>query len=171
MEISDALPLDMPYLRKLQKEESFALGWIPEQIFDRVWAGTFSGWILICRVNQDPVGFCFCAPAYKAPFYGRIYQPAVQADARRYDYGTFLADTAHSLITDSGAQGTTLRCAHDLPSNFFWDAMGWKLLGIIPEGSSVGDSPRKTKRALHKRLKVCMDSLFQIEGFGLAAQI
>ena len=41
---------DLAYLKMLSKKESFALGWIPHQIYERVWAGTFSGWI------------CFLAP-------------------------------------------------------------------------------------------------------------
>ena len=172
MIIRDSIPSDLPYIRSLQKQESFALGWIPEQIMHRVWQdghpsgkmNAFSGWLLLCEVNGDAVGFCFAAPAYKAPFYGRVYQLAVQSDARRYQYGTFLADVAHELITKEGANGTTLRCAFDLPANFFWEALGYSLIGIIPEGAGVGDSPRKVRRALHKRLKLANQSLFPIEG-------
>jgi GNAT superfamily N-acetyltransferase len=172
MVIRDSIPTDLPYIRSLQRQESFALGWIPEQIMHRVWQdghpsgkmNEFSGWLLLCEVNRDPVGFCFAAPAFKAPFYGRIYQLAVQADARRYQYGTFLADVAHELIAKTGANGTTLRCAFDLPANFFWEALGYKLIGIIPEGSKVGDGPRKVRRALHKRLKLSTNTLFSIEG-------
>ena len=112
----------------------------------------FSGWILLCEVNLEPVGFCFCAPRSSSQ-YGRIYQLAVQSDARRYQYGTFLADTAHALICKNGS-GTTLRCREDLPSNFFWKAIGWDLIGVIPAGSGVGDSPRTTRKALNKRLKL-----------------
>lgn len=157
MLIRDAISADLKYIRCLQKQESFALGWIPEQIFERVWQtnpklARYSGWILLCEVNLQPVGFVFCTPHSQSQ-YGRIYQLAVQEDARRYEYGTFLADIAHQLVCKHGS-GTVLRCAAELPANHFWEMIGWNLIGIIPEGSRVGDSPRVTRRALHKRLRM-----------------
>lgn len=153
-----AHPGDKPYIKSLSRQESFALGWIPDTMYDRVWQGTFSGWILLCTVRQQPVGFCFAAPAYKPktrfpPFYGRIYQLSVQADARRFEYGTALADAAHRLIMANG-DGTTLRCACDLAANWFWGALGWEIISILAVGNRVGDSPRKTRRPLYVRLRV-----------------
>jgi len=156
MVIRTSLPSDLPYIRHLGKQESFALGWIPEQIYERVWGvrfPPFTGWLLLCEVNLDPVGFCFAAPAHRPPFYGRIYQLAVQKDARRFQYGSFLADISHRLIMKAGGNGTTLRCAADLPANKFWQALGWDEEQRIPVGSRVGDSPRTTKRELIQRVK------------------
>jgi GNAT superfamily N-acetyltransferase len=168
MEVHDDLvlrlstPKDLPYIKKLSKEESLALGWIPQSMYERVWAGTFSGWITLCEVRGDPVGFCFAAPAYKPstrtpPFYGRIYQLAVQADARRYEYGMFLADNAYERVVQAGGNGITLRCACELPANDFWAVLGWRIVEVIEVGSRVGDSPRKTRRPLYRRVKDVQD--------------
>ena len=156
MVIRDALPNDWPYIQWLTRQESYALGWLPRQWFDRVWGlhpKAFRAWILLCEVNRDAVGYCAVSPAFKPPYYGRIYQMAVQADARRHEYGTFLADVAHRLVIQNGGNGTTLRCASELPANQFWDALGFHLIDVIPVGASVGDSPRVVRRQLDKRMK------------------
>lgn len=79
------------------------------------------------------------------------------------EYGTFLADISHELIISHGAFGTTLRCASELPANRFWELLGWHLIDIIPEGASVGDSPRKVRRQLDKRLRLHTHSLFNLD--------
>lgn len=166
MVVREATASDWLYIQWLTRQESFALGWLPKQWFERVWGlhpSAFRAWILIAEVNNDPIGYCAVSPAFKPPYYGRIYQLAVQADARRYQYGTFLADVADGLVRGSGGRGTTQRCASDLPANQFWEMLGYKLIDIIPVGASVGDSPRQVRRQLDKRLKLASPSLFSLE--------
>ena len=159
MLVRNTTPDALPYLKHLSKQESFALGWIPLQIYERVWSGTFTGWIILCEVNMSPVGFCFAAPASHPSKAGRIYQLAVQSDARRFDYGTFLADVAEELCRSVFTKAISCRCATELPSNTFWQMLGYRKVNTVGIGASVGDSPRQVRRPLNLYLK-------ELEGFG-----
>lgn len=167
MVIRHSKPEDLPYIRHLQRQESYALGWIPEQIMERVWGvkgHRFSGWILLCEVNLQPVGFVFAAPGATPPYLGRIYQCAVQEDARREEYGTFLIDCIEGLAKKTKTSGFQLRCASELPANYFWQRLGYRPERVVKPGERVGDSPRVVRRCLNLLVKRWRQELWEVRG-------
>lgn len=117
---------DWFFVDKLQKENSFAVGFIQRTIWDKyVWGGERNFVVLICEKNTDPVGYILITPGHGAMTYAKIQQIVVRNDARRLDYGTALLTVARRFCERFGLKGFTLRCRTDLESNFFWRALGF----------------------------------------------
>ena len=126
---------DMTFVDALQKQNSFALGFIQDTIWRRyVWGGERNFVVLICEKNADPVGYILITPGHGAMTYAKIQQIAVRNDARRLDYGTALLTVARDFCEHFGLRGFTLRCRTDLESNFFWAALGFRKYGTWEKG-------------------------------------
>ena len=126
---------DWLFVDKLQKENSFAVGFIQHTIWKKyVWGGERNFVVLICEKNLDPVGYILITPGQGSMSYAKIQQIAVRDDARRLDYGTALLDVAKMFCEKFGLIGFTLRCRTDLESNFFWQALGFKNYGTWQKG-------------------------------------
>ena len=126
---------DWLFVDKLQKENSFAVGFIQDTIWEKyVWGGERNFVVLICEKNADPVGYILITPGKGTMTYAKIQQIVVRNDARRLDYGTALLSVAKNFCESFGLRGFTLRCRTDLESNYFWSALGFYKYGVWEKG-------------------------------------
>jgi GNAT superfamily N-acetyltransferase len=126
---------DMLLIDKLQKENSFAVGFIQKTVWDKyVFGGERNFVVLICEVNKDPVGYVLITPGKAAYKYAKIQQIAIRNDARRLHYGTALIDVCRQFCEKFHRIGFTLRCRQDLESNNFWAALGFKKYAVWEKG-------------------------------------
>ena len=127
---------DLLYVVDLSKKENFSLGFIPKMAYESAITGIKKGdrWSDVCNdklfvieCNGDLVGFCLASFGVKQVIgkMGKIAQIVLQVDARLMLRGRLLLDA----VTDYGKTIGTFRwacgCADDLPSNLFWQSMGW----------------------------------------------
>ena len=74
--------LDASLIDKLQRENSYAVGFIQRTIWDKyVFGGERNFFVLIIEANHDPVGYCLITPGKGADSHVRIQQIAVRDDA------------------------------------------------------------------------------------------
>lgn len=126
---------DQSYIDKLQKENSYAVGFIQRTIWDEyVFGGKRNFVAFTVEKNGDRVGYILVTPGKGVGQYAKIQQIAIQEDARRLEYGTMLIDAVRQLCEKLGRVGVTLRCRMDLDANKFWEALGFKVYGIWEKG-------------------------------------
>jgi predicted GNAT family N-acyltransferase len=120
---------------KLQKENSFAVGFIQKTIWeDYVWGGKRNFVVLICEANNDAVGYILITPGLASYRYAKIQQIAIRNDARRLYYGKALIDVCKQFCEKFDRTGFTLRCRMDLESNKFWQNLGFTKYGTWEKG-------------------------------------
>ena len=128
--------MDRPLVDKLQKDNSFAVGFIQSTIWDLyVWGGKRNFTVFVCEKNDDPVGYVLLTPGHSGG-YAKIQQIVVREDARRLDYGTALLHVVKEFCEEMGRIGVTLRCRQDLPSNLFWQDLGFDCYGVWRKGET-----------------------------------
>ena len=128
---------DMAFIDKVQKDNSFAVGFIQKSVWEKyVFGGERNFIVLICEKNSDPVGYVLITPGKGVGSHAKIQQIAVRNDARRLDYGTALLIVGQDFCEDFGRRGFTLRCRIDLESNLFWEALGFEKYGIWEKGKA-----------------------------------
>lgn len=126
---------DSPYIDKLQKENSYAVGFIQKTVWDKyVFGGERNFTVFICEKNGDEVGYVLVTPGKKEYSFAKIQQIAIQEDARRLEYGTMLIDVIRDFCNELGRIGVTLRCRQDLQANSFWKALGFSCYGLWGKG-------------------------------------
>ena len=125
---------DLHYVEHLSQRESFAIGFVPKPAYEAAITGQKQGkrWSLTCNdrlwvviENNDPVGFLLASFGDR----GRVTQIAIQEDARLLERGRLLLDAFEDEAEQRGCLLTHAGCAADLPSNAFWEAMGYRLVG------------------------------------------
>jgi GNAT superfamily N-acetyltransferase len=127
----DALIID-----KLQKDNSYAVGFIQQTIWDKyVFGGERNFFVLIVESNSDPVGYTLITPGRGMGSYLRIQQIAVRDDARRLKYGNALMAVIERFASEQNRAGARLRCRADLESNHFWQAMGFTVENVVRKGA------------------------------------
>ncbi len=67
-----------------------------------------------------------------------IHQACIQEDARRIDHGRALVARLAAKARRAGCMGISLRCRDNLPSNLFWQALGFEHVATVPGGRSRG---------------------------------
>lgn len=149
---------DIPYVLDLSKKESKSIGFIPKMAYEAAITGIKTGkrWSNVCndklfiiKENDDLVGFCLASfGRHNAKNkVGKIAQICLQIDARLFDRGRSLLacviDYGKNVFTFSWQCG----CADDLPSNLFWQAMGWNKIS-----SRQGISHKNTWKQTSKRV-------------------
>lgn len=127
---------DLKYVVSLSKKETFSIGFIPKMAYESAITGIKTGirWSDVCNdklfvieCNRDLVGFCLASFGKIGGIskMGKIAQICLQVDARLMQRGRVLLDK----VIEYGITKNTLRwscgCADDLPSNLFWQTMGW----------------------------------------------
>jgi len=126
---------DMLLVDKLQKENSFAVGFIQKTVWEKyVWGGERNFVVLICEANADAVGYVLITPGKGGYKYAKIQQIAIRNDARRLQYGTALIDCCRQFCEQFGRIGFTLRCRVDLESNKFWKSLGFEKYDVWEKG-------------------------------------
>jgi N-acetylglutamate synthase-like GNAT family acetyltransferase len=157
---------DILLIDKLQKENSFAVGFIQKTVWDKyVFGGERNFVVLICEANNDAVGYVLITPGRGAYKYGKIQQIAVRNDARRLYYGTALLDVCRQFCEKFHRVGFTLRCRQDLESNNFWKSLGfenyavWEKGKINHVGFKASDNINLWKIELNKNIFTLFDKI------------
>lgn len=126
---------DMLLIDKLQKENSFAVGFIQKSVWEKyVFGGERNFIVLICECNKDAVGYVLITPGKAGYKYAKIQQIAVRNDARRLKYGSALIDVCRQFCYKFNRIGFTLRCRIDLDSNHFWKSLGFENYAVWEKG-------------------------------------
>jgi GNAT superfamily N-acetyltransferase len=133
--VRNAVAADATFIDKLQRENSYAVGFIQQTIWDKyVFGGERNFFVLMCEKNFDPVGYTLITPGRGPGSFVRIQQIAVRDDARRLDYGSALLAVLAEFCMENNRRGARLRCRQDLESNFFWQALGFQRYGVWAKG-------------------------------------
>ena len=133
--VRNAREIDIIFIDKLQKENSYAVGFIQRTIWDKyVFGGERNFVVFICEKNNDTVGYVLVTPGKGVNSYVKIQQIAVRDDARRLDYGSALISVVRDFCETFQRNGATLRCRVDLESNKFWEALGFTKYGVWEKG-------------------------------------
>jgi ribosomal protein S18 acetylase RimI-like enzyme len=118
------------YCVALAARNSEALGFIPRARFaERVELGQ----VLAEYDNNDLCGYVLIGHPRD---WLHIHQICIQDDARRFEHGTRLLRRAADAARRHACQGLGLRCASDLPSNAFWQALGFQQVATVPGGQA-----------------------------------
>jgi hypothetical protein len=161
---------DIPFIVDLANKESLSLGFIPKPAYSAAitgiktgkrWSTTCNDKLFVAEENNDLVGFVMFS-------YGKISkcnQIAIRHDARLLERGKALLSAAIAHGNLRGIEDFACGCADDLPSNFFWNQMGW-----VRVGQRKGISHKNTWKETSKRkvniYRFQTNSLF-INDFGL----
>jgi len=133
--VRTATEADRNFIDKMQKENSYAVGFIQATVWDKyVFGGERNFVVFICEKNGDMVGYVLLTPGRKAYTYAKIQQIAVREDARRLDYGSALVSVVQDFCNTFDRIGVTLRCRVDLESNKFWRSLGFVMYGVWEKG-------------------------------------
>ncbi len=127
---------DIKYIIDLSKKESQSIGFIPKMAYESAITGIKKGdrWSDVCNdklfvieCNNQLVGFCLSSFGRIGGIgkLGKIAQICLQTDARLLQRGRILLDTVVKYGEKVGTYRWSCGCADDLPSNIFWQSMGW----------------------------------------------
>ena len=157
---------DILLIDKLQKENSYAVGFIQKTIWEKyVFGGERNFVVFICESNNDAVGYVLITPGKGSYKYAKIQQIAVRNDARRLQYGTALLDVCRQFCETFHRIGFTLRCRQDLESNKFWKSLGfqnyavWEKNKVNHVGFKASDDINLWKIELNKNIITLFDDL------------
>jgi len=148
---------DIKYILSLSQKESQSIGFIPKMAYESAITGIKKGdrWsekcndkLFIIECNGDLVGFCLASFGVRTIIgkLGKIAQICLQVDARLMDRGRLLLDSVTRYGASVGTHRWSCGCADDLPSNLFWQCMGW-----IKAGDRNGISHTNTWKQTSKR--------------------
>ena len=130
--VAPATLRDLSYVVHLQKKFGHALGFIPRAgLAEKIERDQ----VRLVRENGEPAGYLHHGSIARPEV--RIFQAAVQYDARRRHLGLALVDELVKRATRAGAAGLSLRCLSFLEANDFWRAAGFELLDEEPGAKGV----------------------------------
>mgnify|MGYP001593103459 CR=1 FL=1 len=153
--VRNAVIKDSSFIDKLQKENSYAVGFIQRTIWDKyVFGGERNFFVLLCEKNLDPVGYTLVTPGRKSGDFVIIQQIAVRNDARRLQYGSMLIDVLRDFCIKFERLGAKLRCRKDLESNMFWEALGFSNYFIWKKGRRNHVGFKASNDILHWQIKL-----------------
>tara|TARA_R100000664_G_scaffold13743_1_gene21843 strand:+ start:3495 stop:4058 length:564 start_codon:yes stop_codon:yes gene_type:complete len=148
---------DLKYIVSLSKTENNCLGFIPKIAYEAAITGIKTGkrWsdvcndkLWVCECNNDLVGFVLASFGRVGSVWkiGKVAQICLQTDARMMKRGQLLLDTVIDYGSKKGTLSFSCGCADDLPSNIFWQTMGWHKIG-----QRYGISHKNTWKQTSKR--------------------
>ena len=114
---------DIKYIDSLRKKEGEAIGFIPLQRYEMEINGDRHGSILVYEENLDLVGFVYAT--HNRAGVTHIQQVAIQEDARRMERASALV----LAVRKERDWLLSCRCAADLDSTHFWEALGFQPSG------------------------------------------
>jgi|TARA_Y100000015_G_scaffold42869_1_gene51283 hypothetical protein len=151
MKVRLATLKDLPYINDLSKKESHAIGFIPKTAYEAAitgekhgdrWSKTCNDKLWVCEENTDLVGFLLMSFGHQA----KVNQIAIQEDARLIERGKALLDQGMTHGLSKRRWNFVCGCADDLPSNMFWEGVGWEKVS-----QRNGISHRNTWKQTSKR--------------------
>ena len=148
---------DLKYIVSLSKTENNCLGFIPKIAYEAAitgiktgkrWSDTCNDKLWVCECNNDLVGFVLASFGRVGSVWkiGKIAQICLQTDARMMKRGQLLLDSVIDYGSKKGTLSFSCGCADDLPSNIFWQTMGWHKIG-----QRYGISHKNTWKQTSKR--------------------
>ncbi len=149
--IRQAVASDLPFIDRLQKMHTKAVGWMPTNQLE----GCIKlGRMLIAEESPAmPVGYLLAADRYfKRDDVGIIYQMNVLPEKQR----GFVAASLLKAQFERSAYGCKLYCcwcAQDLAANKFWEAMGFVPLAFRTGGTASGKKPARMHIFWQKRIR------------------
>ena len=153
-----ATPADLNYVVDLQRRNHEALGFIPRvALLEKIRLGQ----IHLATENDCPAGFLHHGSLARPEV--RIFQAAIQYDARRRHHGLGLVQDLVERAEEAGARGVSLRCLDFLDANDFWTAAGFELIGTEPGargtlnvwGKRLSDPKDGGAFTFHSRMHPC----------------
>jgi hypothetical protein len=134
---------DLRYIVDLTKKETASIGFIPKIAYEAAitgmkiskpgkrWTDVVKDRLWVCECNGDLVGFVLASFGRISGMVktGRIAQICLQTDARMMQRGRMLLDAVIAYGNKRGTLAFRCGCADDLPSNIFWQTMGWQKIG------------------------------------------
>ncbi len=151
LNIRQAVAGDLPFIDRLQKMHTKAVGWMPTNQLE----GCIKlGRMLIAEESPAmPVGYLLGADRYfKRDDVGIIYQMNVLPEKQR----GFVAASLLKAQFERSAYGCKLYCcwcAQDLAANKFWEAMGFVPLAFRTGGTASGKKPARMHIFWQKRIR------------------
>lgn len=119
VEITVALPKDMPFIDALQRRHANNIGFVPRTaILDHLSRHSYH----LLRINGQPAGYAMQAGGIRKPL--RLIQVAIDPDAWRYGLGTELIKLAIQRTEHSRIPGMTATVRDGLPMNQVVTATG-----------------------------------------------
>jgi hypothetical protein len=156
---------DLKYIKHLSKVESHALGFIPNTAYEAAitgvkpgkrWSDVCNDKLWVCEENKDLVGFMLMSFGGWA----KVNQIAIQEDARLIERGKALLKAGMEHGYQLGREDFICGCADDLPSNNFWQGVGWYQIGQrqgISHTNTWKETSARKVNVYHRQL----NSLFQ----------
>lgn len=142
--IATATAADWPFLRSLQAKNSNTLGFLPREAVGRF---VDSGDVILGRLNDDAAGYVLGTLSQSdEPGVAKVFQAAVELDARRESVGRELVEEFVRRAVAAGSSAVRLWCTHDNPAGLdFWAACGFEPVAIRQGGKH------------RKRVHVCFE--------------
>ncbi len=152
-----ATPADLAYVVDLQKRNSEAIGFLSRVALQEK---IERKQVHLALENDAPAGFLHHGSLARPEV--RIFQAAIQYDARRRHHGMMLVQDLIDRATKAGAQGISLRCLDYLDANDFWTVAGFEHIGTEPGGKGLLNVWTKTLQTepadvfrFHSRIHPC----------------
>lgn len=123
---------DAAFIIGLMKTETDALGFIPAPAIRSRWI-PYGRYIIQRDRRGRRRGYLLHGPAKP----GRelyVNQVCIEYDHRLRGHAFFAIQALFNRAHDAGCTAINLRCAADLSANWFWLAVGFKLINVIPGG-------------------------------------
>lgn len=114
------------------KKDSDALGFLPRCTIQRY---ADLGWISFARINGELCSFCVFGIHKKGL---KIYQIWTIQDCRRLAAAAAALGLAHDKAEAAGKKISSAWVAEDLGARYFWEAVGYELIGLRSGGTSRG---------------------------------
>lgn len=146
--IRRAILADIGYIDSLGKKESEAIGFIPLQRYEMEIEGSRHGSIIVAEENNDLVGFIYATHNHAGVTH--IQQIAIQEDARRMERASLLV----KAVQRERDWLLSCRCAADLESTNFWDALGFDVLDEVASKSAYGRGKDKAALPTRRRRRI-----------------
>ena len=132
------------YADSLAKRNVDALSFLPRP---RLLEYAVRGQLIVETENGEPCGFLVFGNGWP---YLKVYQVAVEYDARRREHGLALVGRLIQKARERGCHAVSLWCANDLDANAFWESAGFSFAGQRTGGRARG--------RMHNRWVLVVDS-------------
>jgi hypothetical protein len=116
----------------LQRRESNALGFLPRSRYEKHLA---CDRLVVQTANGQRVGFL--AWGLNDGF-ASIHQVCTTLDARRWRFALMMVIRLVAKLERLRCFNVRLRCAMDLEARYFWQALGFDLVSVVPGGRGRG---------------------------------